>query len=145
MKSDAIHVEITYAVPVEKVWKAITERAEIVAWYKEISDFKPLVGEEFDFFTVGASGSSAQHCKIVDIEENRLLRYTWSYPDRQIGESVVTWELIPRGNVTSVKLTHSGLSNHQRGGQGFSMQLFESGWHDILGKSLANYLERVGK
>lgn len=142
MRQDTIHVEITYNVPAHKVWAALTDKERIREWFFDVSNFEVKPDVEFEFSKPGFKREFLHRCRILDVKEKEILQYTWAYPGLMDGESVVTWELIPRGNVTSLRLTHEGLSVHQSGGESFTMGRFESGWGDILGKSLASYLER---
>lgn len=41
MKNQQFEIERTYHAPVEKVWKAITDKNEINQWYFELEEFSP--------------------------------------------------------------------------------------------------------
>lgn len=142
MRQDTIHIEITYHAPTSEVWAALTNKERIREWFFDVSDFEVKPGIEFEFKKPGFKREFLHRCRILDAKDNEKLQYTWAYPGLMDGESVVTWELIPRGNATSLRLTHEDLSLHKEGGESFTLKRFESGWGDILGKSLASYLER---
>jgi uncharacterized protein YndB with AHSA1/START domain len=69
------------------------------------------------------------------IERPRLLAFTW-LPDWQgdATESVVRWDLEEKGGVTTVRLTHSGLTSE-------ASRTSHRGWPDILAW-LNSHLER---
>jgi len=58
------------------------------------------------------------------------------------GESLITWEIIPLGNFTSVKLTHEGIEKFADAGIDFARENYEVGWKEIVGKSLKGFLEK---
>ncbi|HYJ64426.1 MAG TPA: SRPBCC domain-containing protein, partial [Parafilimonas sp.] len=49
MNNESFVIERTYNAPVNKVWKAITDRDLMQQWYFNIAAFKPEVGFEFTF------------------------------------------------------------------------------------------------
>ncbi|SIQ52021.1 Activator of Hsp90 ATPase homolog 1-like protein [Chryseobacterium sp. RU37D] len=48
-----IIVEDKVNVPAEKVWKALTDKNEMKAWYFDIPDFELKVGKVFNFYEPG--------------------------------------------------------------------------------------------
>lgn len=142
MHLDTIHLEFTYNAPVERVWQALTEPDQIREWCYDVPAFAAQEGAEFEFRKLGRKRMFLHRCKILEAKDKVRLQYTWTYPDLNIGESLVTWELIPRGSVTSVRLVHEHLLNHKEGGDSFSIDSFDAGWNDVLKRSLANYLEK---
>ncbi len=142
MHLDTIHIEVTYNVPVERVWQALTSPEQIREWCFDVPEFSTSEGSEFEFRKLGRKRMFLHRCKVLESSDHTLLRYTWSYPELMPGESIVTWELIPRGSATSVRLTHQDLLNHKEGGEPFNIARFDAGWNDVLKQSLANYLEK---
>jgi uncharacterized protein YndB with AHSA1/START domain len=140
MHTGPLVIERVYDAPVERVWKAITDKTEMKQWYFDIDRFKPEPGFEFSFCGEGSGGEKYTHlCRITDVETNRLLRYSWSYEGME-GISFVTFELFPEGEKTRLKLTHEGLETF-RGGKDFARESFAAGWSEITGKSLRDFLE----
>lgn len=142
MSRDVVHVEVTYDAPVSKVWRALTDKDIVKKWYFDIPDYSVETGAEFSFYNAANGGGCLHHCKILEVCDKSRLRYSWSYPNQSKGSSVVTWELIPRGTATSVRLTHEGLGSLADAGEMFSAEKFDEAWNNILGKSLCNYLEK---
>ena len=134
-------IERSYNAPVEKVWKAITDKSQMKQWYFDLDDFKPEVGFEFRFD--GGSDDKIYHhiCKIVEVVPNKKLKYSWSYEGFE-GMSYVTFELFDEGKTTKVKLTHEGLETFPQNNPDFAKESFMQGWTYILGTSLKNFLEK---
>ena len=102
-------IERTYRASVANVWNALTDKKAMKQWYFDLSEFKPVVGFEFKFAGQGHKGEKYMHlCKITEVVAEKKLTYSWQYEGYE-GMSYVTFELIPAGNKTKVKLTHTGL------------------------------------
>src|SRR5215813_7486140 len=136
-----IIVEKTYNAPVEKVWKAITDKNEMKKWYFDLAGFKPEVGFEFQFYGEGKTGEKFLHlCTITDVVQNKKLKHSWRYEGYE-GNSFVTFELFDEGDKTRLRLTHEGLETFPRTINGdFAKENFVEGWNYILNKSLNDYL-----
>ncbi len=141
MNPEPFVIERTYPAPVEKVWKAITDKNEMKQWYFDLTEFKPEVGFQFTF-----EGGTDEHkyvhlCTVTEVEVNKKLTHSWRY-DGYEGNSYVTWELFPEGKNTRVRLTHTGLETLPASNSDFAKTNFEQGWTSILGTSLKEYLEK---
>ena len=141
MKNNPFVIERSYNAPVEKVWKAITDKDAMKQWYFDIAEFKAEPGFEFSF-TGGAEDRIYLHlCKVIDVEKNKKLSYSWTYEGYE-GYSVVTFELFPEGDgITKVRLTHEGLESFPAHIGDFARKSFEQGWSEIIGKLLKNFVE----
>ncbi|AZA84291.1 SRPBCC domain-containing protein [Chryseobacterium lactis] len=137
-----IIVQYKINAPVEKVWRALTDKNEMKSWYFDIGDFEPEVGKEFNFYEPGGENKFHHQCKIVEIVPNQILKYSWSYPDFSEAKTIVTWELLSDNGATLVKITHEDIENFNDLGDGFSRESFTGGWNSILGESLKEYLEK---
>lgn len=133
-------VERVFNAPVEKVWGAITERDQMKHWYFDLKEFKAEVGFEFQF-TGGKEDRQYLHlCKVTEVIANKKLKYSWRY-DGFEGNSFVTFELIPQGNQTKLKLSHEGLETFPSKIEDFDRKNFAEGWNYIVNISLKSYLE----
>jgi uncharacterized protein YndB with AHSA1/START domain len=142
MKNDVFVIERTYNAPIEKVWKALTDRDQMKQWYFDLKEFRPEVGFEFRF-TGGKEGRTYLHiCKITEVIPGKKLRHTWTY-DGLPGVTFVTFELFREGEQTRLKLSHEGLENLAGHGPDFARTNFEEGWTYIIGTSLRNFLEKT--
>ena len=137
-----ITVQCTINAPVEKVWKALTDKNEMESWYFDIQDFVLETGKEFNFYEPGGADKYHHHGEVLEIIPNQKLKHTWSYPDFSDLKTVVTWELQAENEHTVVKLTHEDMENFKNLGEGFSRENFTEGWNTILGQSLKEYLEK---
>jgi uncharacterized protein YndB with AHSA1/START domain len=138
----SFEIERTYNAPIEKVWKALTDKEQIKQWYFDIADFKPEAGFKFQFYGEGHKGEKYLHlCKITEVIPMKKLQYSWQYEGYQ-GNSFVTFELFPEKNGTRLKLTHEGLETFPPNSPDFVKKSFAEGWTYITGKSLKEFVER---
>lgn len=140
MSTQPIIIERILDAPLEKVWKAMTDNQQIRQWYFHLEDFKAERGFEFRF-EVEHEGNKWKHiCKVQEVLPYKKLSYTWRY-DGYDGESLVSWELLPEGDQTRLKLTHSGTETFPEGIEAFAKQNFEAGWNAITGETLPGFVE----
>jgi uncharacterized protein YndB with AHSA1/START domain len=141
MNNEPIVIERTYNAPVERVWKAITDKDQMKEWYFDIAEFKAEKGFEFSFYGGDAKGEQYLHlCKIMEVIPNKKLKHSWRY-DGYEGDSFVTFELFDEGDKTKVKLTHEGLETFPAV-PAFAKENFVQGWTQIIGTSLKDYVEQ---
>lgn len=135
-------IERVYNAPSDRVWEAITDKDKMKQWYFDLSEFKPEIGFEFQFYGQGHKGEQYLHvCKITDVEPGRKLRYSWSYKGYE-GMSYVTFELFPEGDKTRLKLTHEGLETFMTTNPDFAKESFMKGWTELIGTYLKNFVEK---
>ena len=140
MKNEPFVIERTYNAPVEKVWKAITDKKQMKEWYFDLDAFKAEVGFEFQF-TGGDDKKSYLHlCKVTQVIPNKKLTYSWRY-DGYEGISFVTFELFSEGDKTKLRLTHEGLETFPAD-PSFDKKNFATGWTEIIGKALKEFVEK---
>lgn len=141
---DVIVIERSYNAPIEKVWKAITDKDEMKKWYFDLSAFKPEPGFEFQFYGVGKQGQKFLHlCKVIEVINQKKLTYSWGY-DGYGGNSFVTFELFPEGSKTRLKLSHKGLETFPATAHNdFAKENFMEGWTHIIGTGLKEYVEKA--
>jgi uncharacterized protein YndB with AHSA1/START domain len=144
MKNEPFVIERTFNAPVEKVWKAITDKDQMKQWYFDLAAFKPEVGFEFSF-TGGTEDRQYLHlCRITEVIKEKRLTYSWRY-DGYEGNSFVTFELFPENGKTRLRLTHEGLETFPSNNPDFAKKNFVTGWTSIIGKSLPDFLELKAK
>ena len=133
-------IERVFPVSPSRLWSAITNPDEMKNWYFTLPGFKPEVGYEFDFLGGPPDGPQYKHlCRVTRAEPEKVLAYSWRYEGYE-GNSEVTWELFPEGNLTRLKLTHSGLETFPKSNPDFAAKNFHEGWTGIIGDSLVAYL-----
>ena len=135
----ALVQEYRYDVPIENVWKALTEKDQMKIWYfPQLKEFEPRVGFKFQF-----DDDSAEYHKewvVTKCEVGKTLGHSWAYKGF-LGKSEVTFELSPEQNKTKLKVTQTGLDSFPSHPH-FKRERFELGWENLLGKNLKNLLEK---
>jgi len=134
-------IERTYNAPVEKVWKAITDKDEMKQWYFDFEEFRPEVGFEFEFSGGREPDKPYLHvCKITEVIPDKKLSYTWRY-EGYTGDSLVSFELFDEGGKTRIKLTHAGLETFPKDNPDLAPENFAEGWTGIIGTSLKEFVD----
>ena len=142
MNTTPFIIERTLNAPVEKVWKAISEKEQMKQWYFDLAAFRAEVGFEFQFTGEGHKGEKYLHlCKVVEVIPHKKLAYSWTYENLK-GYSVVTFELFPEGATTKIKLTHEGIESFKENGPDFPKESFAQGWTELIGTLLKNFVEK---
>ena len=130
IRDGQVEHEETYPHPPERVWRALTDPAELGVWLMP-TDFVALAGHRFTFDA--RPGLGIIDGEVLDVEPPRLLRCRWS---GIFGQTVVTFMLTPDGEGTRLRVTHGGWDgpglDHRDG--------FDGGWLDKLTKDLAALL-----
>ena len=142
---DAIISEIDIAAPPERVFKSLTDAAEIRRRSPELSAYEmdPRVGGKWylemrppqpykGFDLIRHDG------EILELDPPRLLVYTWTanFHDDPQRRTIVRWELSATKSGTHVKLTHSGLAAEPQ-----SRKDYSGGWPGVL-TELKTFLEK---
>ena len=110
--------------PPAKVWKALTDPALHAKWWAA-GDVKAEVGHRF---TLDMGQWGQQPCKLLAVEPERLLRYSFA-PGTL--DTVITWRLDPENSGTRLHLEHSGFDLDSP----LAKQAFEGmgrGWPGLL-------------
>src|SRR5688572_8767917 len=103
-------IEKTYPAEAKKVWKSLTDPAEMRQWYFDLPGFKPEPGYKFEFVG-GTDEINYKHfCEVKEAVPGKLLSYTWRY-EGIVGDSQVRFEIFPEGNSTRVRMTHEGIDS----------------------------------
>lgn len=128
--------------PVEKVWTALTDKAQMKEWYFDIPDFELGLHNEFNFFEPGGENKFHHRGEILEIIPQQKLKHTWTYPEFSKEKTIVKWELERGEDGTLIQLTHKGLENLEHLGNNFQKESFTNGWTEIVGKNLKEYVEK---
>ena len=128
--------------PVERVWNALTDKAQMKEWYFDIPDFELGVHNEFNFFEPGGENKFHHRGEILEMIPNQKFKHSWFYPEFSKEKTIVKWELKEDREGTIITLTHKGLENLGHLGKDFQKDSFEQGWNDIIGRSLKSYVEK---
>jgi uncharacterized protein YndB with AHSA1/START domain len=76
---------------IERVWRAVTEPAELARWFVAEADWTPALGEEFE--------ADGERGAITELDPPRLLTWTW-------GGERFSFELTPDGDGCLLAFTH---------------------------------------
>lgn len=142
MNTEPLVVERTYNAPASKIWKALTDKAEMKQWYFDVDDFKPQPHFVFRFEGGTETHKYVHVCEVTEAIPNRRLQYTWRY-EGYPGLSTVTFELFEEGKQTRVRITHAGLETFPSDNPDFRRSNFEGGWNEILGTMLTTHLQKT--
>jgi uncharacterized protein YndB with AHSA1/START domain len=140
MKSEPVIVERTYQAPIERVWKAITDKDQMKQWYFDVSAFRPEVGFEFTFEGKNEGVTFVHLCAVVEVVPQSKLAYSWRYKGYE-GNSLVTFELFAEGENTRLRLTHKGLETFPVD-KAFVRDNFVMGWTQLIGSLLKDFVEK---
>lgn len=141
MKTEPFITERIYHAPASKVWKAISDKDDMKQWYFDLPEFRTEVGFEFQF-AAGTDEHKYLHlCKITEVVAGKKLTYSWRY-DGYEGNSFVTFELFEESNTTRLKLTHEGLETFPASNPDLAKHNFATGWTQIIGTSLKEFVEK---
>ena len=139
--SGPLVLERVFDAPVALVWQALTEKEKIAQWSFVMTDFKPEVGFEFEFWGQKDDVKYHHRCKVTEAIPHKKLAYTWRYVGFP-GDSLVTWELFEEGNKTRVRLTHTGIETFPAT-EDYARKNFFAGWTAIVGTTLKEFVEKA--
>lgn len=141
MNHEPFVIERTYNAPIEKVWKAITDKDQMKQWYFDIAEFKPEPGFEFQFVAGDENKKYLHICKVTEVVKGKKLTHSWKYEGHS-AETYITWELFEEDDKTRLKLTHEGLERIAEYGPAFAKENFATGWTQIVGTTLKEFVEK---
>jgi uncharacterized protein YndB with AHSA1/START domain len=138
--SDTIIEEITIKGSAERIFEAIVDPKQRVRWWGKKGVYESThaesdtrVGGKWLMKGTGMGKDFSVYGEYRKVDRPRLLEFTW-IPSWQDGspESIVRFELDEKEGVTTVRLTHSGLTPAGRE--------VHKGWPQVLGW-LRDYVE----
>jgi uncharacterized protein YndB with AHSA1/START domain len=144
VSDDAIIQEVTIKAPAERIFKALTNPDELLRWWGAAGKFQAVhvesdlrPGGKWLMRVSGSCGtetSSVVSGEYLTIEPPRLLIFTWLREQEDWPETVVRWDLAEIDGLTTVRVTHSGLTSE-------SLRARNNGWSFIL-SLLQEYVDR---
>jgi uncharacterized protein YndB with AHSA1/START domain len=135
-QSESISFEFDLPHPPHKVWRALTEPALLAEWLLPVIGLQLEPGAQFIFKTQPYPGwDGTVNCRLVEIEANRKLSYTWTVP---FLDTVVTFTLTPTAAGTRLSLVQSGFRPDQKQETGGARY----GWK-MMGGKLTSLLARM--
>ncbi|WP_432013489.1 SRPBCC family protein [Streptomyces cucumeris] len=113
----ALRLERWIAHPPEKVWRALTEPAQLARWFPSEVRVDLRTGGKMGFVFPGREGPDMDGT-VTELDPPRVFAFTW-------GDDQLRWELRPDGDGCVLTLTHTF-------GDRFGAASFASGWHACL-------------
>jgi uncharacterized protein YndB with AHSA1/START domain len=139
---EPIVVEQIVDAPMERVWRAITDKAQMPRWFfEQIEDFRPELGFETKFVVHNEGKDYLHHWRVTEVIPNEKIAYDWLYPDFP-GASFVVWSLSKAGEGTRLRLTHTGVASFPQSDPAFQRASCQGGWEYFFGR-LATFLTRA--
>ena len=103
---EPVVVEQVFSASRDAVWKAITEIDQMRQWYFDnIPAFEPEVGFETQFTVTNEGRVFPHRWRVTEVVPLRKITYDWRFDDYP-GHGLVTFELSPQGDGTTLKLTN---------------------------------------
>jgi uncharacterized protein YndB with AHSA1/START domain len=122
----------------EKVWRALTDPVLLAEWLLPVVGLRLETGAAFTFKTQPYPGwDGTVNCRILEIEAQRKLSYTWVVGDMVLN-TVVTFTLAPTPSGTRLSLVQSGFKPDQKQASGGARY----GWK-MMGGKLIDLLARI--
>lgn len=131
-----IKLEKYYPYPINKVWRAMTDKRAMSQWLMEC-DFEPVVGHKFQFLDKPRFGwDGIVNCEVLEIIEPQKIVYSWNGGSgKNTINTIVTWTLEKQDQGTLVKLNHTGFTGISGVMTSF---ILKSGWEKIINRLLKN-------
>ena len=112
--------------PPARVWAALTEPALLAQWWAA-GDVQPVLGHRF---TLDLGPWGQQPCEILQVEPQRLLRYSFA---TGLLNTTITWQLDPQAAGTRLSLDHQGFDLQSPVGQS-AFSGMSRGWPTVLAR-----------
>ncbi len=120
----SIQLDRYYGHPPSQVWKALTDPHLHARWWAA-GDVRPIIGHRFEL-DMGEWGK--QRCEVLAVDHERLLKYRFA---AAVLDTIITWELVPEGSGTRLKLTQEGFNLDSPLGRK-ALEGMRSGWGSVL-------------
>ena len=138
MTTETISFEFDLNHVPEKVWRALTDPVLLAEWLLPVFDLQLAPGAAFTFKTQPyPPWDGTVNCRMLEIEANRKLSYTWVVGDMTI-DTVVTFTLTPTPSGTHLSLVQTGFRADQKQASGGARY----GWK-MMGGKLVELLART--
>lgn len=129
-----VRAEIDIDAPPEDVFDALTEPAQLAAWwggdqYRTFDwnvDLRP--GGLWDVKTEGPNGTNSVRGEYLEIDRPRRLVYTWHASWDGFARTVIHVQLVTIASGTRVSILHEGFRGRPEACDGHAL-----GWQSVLG------------
>jgi uncharacterized protein YndB with AHSA1/START domain len=129
--TESIRREVNLAAPPVRVWRALTDSAEIAEWMYP-NDFKPEAGHRFTLQVPSRPGfDGVVRGEVLECVPEKTLRFTWAGGD--VVGTTVHHELEAVRDGTLLRFEHAGFDLDAAWGEQ-ALKGAEYGWTMMLGK-----------
>jgi len=143
MNDQPILIEQIFKQPIEVVWKAITEKNQMIQWFfNSIPDFKAEVGYKTQFLIENDGRKFTHLWEIIEVIPKRKIVYDWRYKEYE-GKGKVYFELFEENDQTLLRLTSTGIETFTADIPEFKREAGVNGWNYFIRQSLKTYLEAL--
>lgn len=128
-ETQSVVVEREMPYPPERIWRALTQPQLIEEWLMK-NDFKPVIGHSFK---LRGDWGGVLDCKVVAVEPNKTLSYTWDFASDDPAfslKSVVTFTLTATKTGTHLRMEQAGFHPDQRQ----ALMGAKAGWAQFFAK-----------
>ena len=127
-RPDALVVERRVSVPPDRVFVFFTDAERWQRWQGTDAQVELRPG---GVLRVNVTGDSYASGRIVEVVDNERIVFTWGWERDDMpvppGSSTVSIDLVPDGEGTIIRLTHSGLPSD-------SIEIHRTGWENYVAR-----------
>lgn len=124
-----------------RLWRALTNPAQMKLWYFDLAHFEATPGFQFQFYGEGHTGVQyLHHCEVKTSKAPELLSYSWRYEGIP-GESTVSFNITEVENGCRLDLVHTGLDTFPQDNPDMATSSFQDGWNYLIATALKGYVE----
>ncbi len=107
----AVRREIAIAASPETVWEFLVDPEKATRWMGKSASLDPRPGGEYRVEVISGNVAVGE---FVEVDRPHRLVWTWGWTDQSMspvppGSSMIEVELVPEGDGTLLRFTHSGL------------------------------------
>ncbi len=136
-------VERRFDAPIEKVWQAITDSAQMRNWFfGNIPDFRPEIGFVTRFDVNSGERIFPHLWQVTEVVPRQQLSLNWKY-DGFAGDSHVHFELFEKNGRTTLRVTTEVVEDFDDAIPEFRRENCVGGWEYFIQNRLAEYLAKL--
>ena len=138
-----IIVEQTFKATPTQLWGALTDLPQMQKWYfPDIPDFKAEVGFKTSFAIFHNDRTFTHLWEVTEVIPSQKISYNWKHEEYP-GDSYVTFEIIPVGENTILKLFNKVTEDFPQDIPEFKRESGVEGWNYLINESLKKYIENL--
>lgn len=139
MNVQPITVQKIFNLPVEVVWKAITDKDQMIQWFFDnIPDFKAEKGFKIQFLVENEGRQFTHLWEIIEVIPTKKIVYDWRYQEYN-GVGMVSFEISDENGISELTITNLGIESFPQDIPEFKRESCESGWNYFINR-LYSYL-----